>query len=49
MELDSTHGPEFIDDASQLRKYRAQLAEMQKVALDADRSREFVRAIVYAL
>jgi transcriptional regulator with XRE-family HTH domain len=49
VELDSTHGPEFIDDASQLGKYRAQLAEMQKVALDADTSREFVRAITKAL
>jgi transcriptional regulator with XRE-family HTH domain len=45
VELDSTHGPEFIDDATQLGKYRAQLAEMQKVGLGADASREFTRAI----
>lgn len=45
VELDSTHGPEFIDDESQLRKYRAQLDEMQTVALAPDASRDFVRAI----
>lgn len=45
VELDSTHGPEFIDEESQLAKYRAQLDEMQAVALGPDCSREFIRSI----
>ncbi|MEU0964699.1 helix-turn-helix transcriptional regulator [Streptomyces sp. NPDC005917] len=45
VELDSTHGPEFIDSEMQLRKYRAQLDTMQALALAPTASRDFVRAI----
>ncbi|WP_415951837.1 Scr1 family TA system antitoxin-like transcriptional regulator [Streptomyces sp. KLOTTS4A1] len=45
VELDSTHGAEFIDADMQLQKYRAQLDAMESVALKADASRDFIRAI----
>ncbi|MCX5204525.1 helix-turn-helix transcriptional regulator [Streptomyces sp. NBC_00237] len=45
VELDSTHGPEFLDSEMQLRKYRAQLDQMQEVALDPIESRDFIRTI----
>jgi transcriptional regulator with XRE-family HTH domain len=45
VELDSTHGPEFIDSEMQLHKYRAQLDAMQAVALSPTASRDFIRAI----
>ncbi|MFF3453339.1 helix-turn-helix domain-containing protein [Streptomyces sp. NPDC002730] len=45
VELDSTHGPEFIDSEMQLHKYRAQLNAMQAVALAPTESRDFIRAI----
>ena len=46
VELDSTHGPEFIDSDMQLQKYRALLGEMQTVALTPTASQDFVHAIV---
>ncbi|GGN82171.1 transcriptional regulator [Streptomyces albiflavescens] len=45
VELDSTHGPEFIDSATQLDKYRAQLDAAEAVALAPNASRDFVRAL----
>ncbi|MDF6044551.1 helix-turn-helix transcriptional regulator [Streptomyces sp. JH14] len=45
VELDSTHGPEFIDSEIQLHKYRAQLDAMQDVALTPALSRDFIRTI----
>ncbi|OAH13797.1 helix-turn-helix domain-containing protein [Streptomyces jeddahensis] len=45
VELDSTHGPEFIDSEMQLRKYRAQLDAAESVALSPDASRTFIRAL----
>jgi transcriptional regulator with XRE-family HTH domain len=45
VELDSTHGPEFIDSAAQLHKYRAQLDATEAVALQPGASRELMRAI----
>ncbi|WP_309484151.1 helix-turn-helix domain-containing protein [Streptomyces himalayensis] len=45
VELDSTHGPEFIDSEMQLRKYRAQLDAAQSVALAAEPSRDFIRTL----
>ncbi|MFI6492759.1 helix-turn-helix domain-containing protein [Streptomyces sp. NPDC050564] len=45
VELDSTHGPEFIDSAMQLQKYRAQLDAAEAVALASDASRDFVRTL----
>ncbi|NGO15576.1 helix-turn-helix domain-containing protein [Streptomyces sp. HC44] len=45
VELDSTHGPEFIDSETQLRKYRAQLDATQAVALTPKASRDFIRTL----
>ncbi|WP_089098705.1 helix-turn-helix domain-containing protein [Streptomyces hyaluromycini] len=45
VELDSTHGPEFIDTEAQLGKYRAQLDAAAGVALGADASRDFIRTL----
>ncbi|WP_342746362.1 helix-turn-helix transcriptional regulator [Streptomyces monashensis] len=45
VELDSTHGPEFIDSEAQLEKYRAQLDAARAVALPPDASRTFVQAL----
>jgi transcriptional regulator with XRE-family HTH domain len=45
VELDSTHGPEFIDTEAQLAKYRAQLDAAQSLALTPRTSREFIHAL----
>ncbi|WP_030165838.1 helix-turn-helix domain-containing protein [Streptomyces sp. NRRL S-813] len=45
VELDSTHGPEFVDSEHQLDKYRAVLAAAESVALPPDASRDFIRAV----
>ncbi|MFE9169503.1 helix-turn-helix domain-containing protein [Streptomyces kebangsaanensis] len=45
VELDSTHGPEFIDSENQLSKYRAVLAAAESVALDPGTSRDFVHVL----
>ncbi|MGW0335276.1 DUF5753 domain-containing protein [Streptomyces sp. NPDC003011] len=45
VELDSTHGPEFIDAETQLDKYRAQLDATQALALAPHASRDFIRAL----
>ncbi|MFF4763031.1 helix-turn-helix domain-containing protein [Streptomyces sp. NPDC001292] len=46
VELDSTHGPEFIDSETQLTKYRAVLAAAEAVALAPNASRDFIRRLV---
>ncbi|GHH40491.1 helix-turn-helix domain-containing protein [Streptomyces candidus] len=45
VELDSTHGPEFLNSDMQLRKYRALLDRMHEVALSPRESHAFVRTI----
>ncbi|MDG4858507.1 helix-turn-helix transcriptional regulator [Streptomyces sp. T-3] len=45
VELDSTHGAEFIDTEMQLQKYRAQLDAMESVALAPAASRDFIRTL----
>ncbi|MFD6417173.1 helix-turn-helix transcriptional regulator [Streptomyces sp. NPDC060194] len=40
--LDATHGPEFVDDADQLQKYRGQLDAAAAVALTTEESRTFI-------
>ncbi|WP_030187419.1 helix-turn-helix domain-containing protein [Streptomyces violaceorubidus] len=47
VELDSTHGPEFIDDEGQLAKYRAQLDAAQALALSPPASRDLVHALAH--
>lgn len=46
VELDSTHGAEFIDSEMQLRKYRAQLDAAESVALAPKTTRDFVHALI---
>ncbi|MGW0845636.1 Scr1 family TA system antitoxin-like transcriptional regulator [Streptomyces sp. NPDC002787] len=45
VELDSTHGAEFVDTEAQLNKYRAQLDAAQALALTPDASRDFIRTV----
>ncbi|GCB45937.1 helix-turn-helix transcriptional regulator [Streptomyces sp. NL15-2K] len=45
VQLDSTHGSEFIDTEAQLGKYRAQLDATEAVALDPQASRDFIRTL----
>ncbi|WP_236240178.1 helix-turn-helix transcriptional regulator [Streptomyces sp. CC228A] len=49
VELDSTHGPEFLDSEEQLRNYRSQLDEMQSLTLPPEASRDLIRAIAKEL
>lgn len=46
VELDSTHGPEFIHSEMQLRKYRAHLEAAESVALGPGPSRAFVHSLI---
>lgn len=45
VELDATHGPEFLDEEPQLAKYRAQLDELESRALPARESVTFIRNV----
>jgi hypothetical protein len=45
VELDSTHGPEFISSEMELRKYQAQLEAAIAVSLSPDASRDFIRTL----
>ncbi|MCH0539340.1 helix-turn-helix transcriptional regulator [Streptomyces sp. MUM 203J] len=45
VQLDSTHGPDFLHSEAQLGKYRAHLDEMETLALTAKASRDLIRAI----
>ncbi|WP_332874978.1 DUF5753 domain-containing protein [Streptomyces geranii] len=49
VELDSTHGPEFIDTEAQLGKYRAHFDAAEAVALAPAPSRDFIRALANGL
>lgn len=49
VELDSTHGAEFIDAEMQLEKYRVQLEAMERVALTPAASLDFVHTLVREL
>ncbi|MER5438936.1 helix-turn-helix transcriptional regulator [Streptomyces sp. NPDC002790] len=49
VELDSTHGPEFVDSASQLQKYRAQLDATEGAALPPDPSLDLIRTLASSL
>ncbi|MFF7631561.1 Scr1 family TA system antitoxin-like transcriptional regulator [Kitasatospora sp. NPDC008050] len=49
VQLDSAHGPEFMDAEAQLAKYRAHLEWMALAALPAERSRDFIHDIAQKL
>lgn len=45
VEIDSTHGPEFLYGEAQLDKYRAYLDWMENMALSPDGSRDFIHSV----
>ncbi|MEV5505812.1 helix-turn-helix domain-containing protein [Streptomyces orinoci] len=49
VQLDSSHGPEFLHGAAQLAKYRAHLDWMEKLSLNPRDSRDFIRDIAHRL
>lgn len=49
VQVDSSHGPEFLYEEAQLRKYRSHLDWMERIALPPEESREFIRTIARSL
>ncbi|MEU2873597.1 helix-turn-helix transcriptional regulator [Streptomyces olivoreticuli] len=49
VQIDSTHGPEFVYAEAQLSKYRDQLDWMERLALDPEASRRFIHDIARQL
>ncbi|WP_055588048.1 helix-turn-helix domain-containing protein [Streptacidiphilus griseoplanus] len=49
VQVDSSHGPEFLHAEGQLAKYRAQLDWLEELALPPRQSRDFIRAIARQL
>ncbi|MEU9468329.1 helix-turn-helix transcriptional regulator [Streptomyces avermitilis] len=48
-QIDSSHGPEFLDGEAQLAKYRAHLDWMERIALSPEASQDFIRDIANTL
>ncbi|MEV0118652.1 helix-turn-helix transcriptional regulator [Streptomyces sp. NPDC050844] len=46
VQVDSSHGPEFLGSEAQLSKYRAHLDWMERIALPPEASRDFIRDII---
>jgi hypothetical protein len=49
VQVDSSHGPDFLHAEAQLAKYRAQLDLLEEVALPPERSRDLIREIAQSL
>ncbi|MGW8969607.1 helix-turn-helix domain-containing protein [Streptomyces platensis] len=49
VQVDSTHGPEFLHLEAQLTRYRSQVDGMERVSLSPERSRDFIQSIVRQL
>ncbi|WP_427764938.1 helix-turn-helix domain-containing protein [Streptomyces sp. DSM 41931] len=49
VQIDNSHGPNFLHAETQLAKYRAQLDLLEGLALSPERSRDFIRAIAHHL
>jgi transcriptional regulator with XRE-family HTH domain len=49
VQVDSSHGPEFLHAETQLAKYRAQLDWLEELALNRAQSRDFIREIALSL
>jgi transcriptional regulator with XRE-family HTH domain len=49
VQVDSTHGPEYVHGEAQLAKYRAQLAHLRELALTPEASRDFIRRLAREL
>ncbi|MFD4859530.1 helix-turn-helix domain-containing protein [Streptomyces atratus] len=45
VQVDSTHGPEFLYEEEQLAKYRSHLDWMERIALPPQKSRDFIHDI----
>ncbi|MFD6435747.1 helix-turn-helix domain-containing protein [Streptomyces venezuelae] len=46
VQVDSSHGPEFLGDDAQLSKYRSHLDWLERIALSTEASRGFIRRII---
>ncbi|WP_030290940.1 helix-turn-helix domain-containing protein [Streptomyces katrae] len=49
VQVDNSHGPDFIHAEAQLLKYRAHFALMESLALSADASRDLIRTVASQL
>ncbi|WBO63768.1 helix-turn-helix domain-containing protein [Streptomyces camelliae] len=49
VQVDSSHGPEFLSSEAQLAKYRAHLDWMERITLSPEASRDFVHDIANSL
>ncbi|MFC9297186.1 helix-turn-helix domain-containing protein [Streptomyces sp. NPDC057011] len=49
VQVDSTHGPDFLHTEAQLSKYRAQLDWMEQLSLSPAASRDFIHALARQL
>ncbi|MEU0476233.1 helix-turn-helix domain-containing protein [Streptomyces olivaceus] len=49
VQIDSTHGPEFLSGEAQLAKYRTHLDWMERIALSPQASRAFIRDVANGL
>jgi Helix-turn-helix. len=49
VQIDNSHGPDFIHAQPQLDKYRAHLDWMEGIALQSDEARDFIRTIARQL
>ena len=49
VQIDNSHGPDFLYAEGQLAKYRAQLDLLESLALSPERSRDFIREIAHHL
>ncbi|MCP8710238.1 helix-turn-helix transcriptional regulator [Streptomyces sp. AC04842] len=49
VQIDNSHGPDFLYAEGQLAKYRAQLDLLEDLALSPERSRDFIREIAHHL
>ncbi|WP_409469969.1 DUF5753 domain-containing protein [Streptomyces sp. HC307] len=49
VQIDSSHGPEFLSGDTQLVKYRTHLDWMERIALSQEESRDFIRDIANSL
>jgi len=49
VQVDSTHGPEFLHLEAQLNRYRSQVDGMERVSLSPERSRDFIQVVARQL
>ncbi|MEU8893482.1 helix-turn-helix transcriptional regulator [Streptomyces sp. NPDC048442] len=49
VQIDNSHGPDFLYAEDQLEKYRAHLDQMEHIALSPTESRDFIRGIAQQL